>query len=92
MNARISITGTDILCEYDAGEPVRIAANAEATTARDGAEKALETLRNAAALFDEAGDVRERAVTMGQIADILQQRGETDEAPAFLCERAAAHR
>jgi hypothetical protein len=31
-------------------------------------------------VYERLGDVRERAVTMGQIADILQQRGETDEA------------
>ena len=54
--------------------------HAEATIARDGPEKALQTLHEAASLFREAGDVRSRAVTMGNIADILQQRGETDEA------------
>ena len=31
-------------------------------------------------LFDEARDEYSRAVTMGKIADILGQRGETDEA------------
>ena len=31
-------------------------------------------------VFEQLGDVRERAVTMGKIADILQQRGQTDEA------------
>ncbi len=31
-------------------------------------------------VFERLGDVRSRAVTMGQIADILQGRGETDEA------------
>jgi hypothetical protein len=31
-------------------------------------------------VFEELNDVRSRAVTMGQIADILQQRGETEEA------------
>jgi len=56
------------------------ATHAEATIARDGPDKALKTLRDATALFDEAGDVRSRAVTMGKIADILEQRGETDEA------------
>ena len=54
--------------------------HAEATIARDGPEKALETLRDAADLFKDAGDMRSRAVTMGKIADVLQQRGETDEA------------
>ena len=43
-------------------------------------EKALETLRKTAALFEQAKDAYSRAVTMGQIADILAQRGETDEA------------
>ncbi|MFH0938046.1 MAG: hypothetical protein V1899_02005, partial [Planctomycetota bacterium] len=31
-------------------------------------------------VFDRLGDVRSRAINMGQIADILEQRGETDEA------------
>ena len=31
-------------------------------------------------LFEEEKDVHSRAVTMGQIADILEQRGETEEA------------
>jgi hypothetical protein len=31
-------------------------------------------------VYERLGDVRSRAVTMGKIADILQQRGETDEA------------
>ena len=31
-------------------------------------------------VFERLGDVRSRAVTMGQIADILQARGELDEA------------
>ena len=54
--------------------------HATATIARDGPEKALNTLNKAAGLFEQAKDVRSRAVTMGKIADILQQRGETDEA------------
>jgi tetratricopeptide (TPR) repeat protein len=53
---------------------------AEATIARDGPDQALGRLRHAVAVFEELDDVRSRAVTMGQIADILQQRGETDEA------------
>lgn len=32
------------------------------------------------AVFERLGDVREKAVTMGKIADILQARGELDEA------------
>ena len=54
--------------------------HAVATIAREGPDDALATLSQAAALFAEAGDVRSRAVTMGKIADILGQRGETDEA------------
>ena len=57
-----------------------LAAHAEATLARDGPDRALERLRGAVVVFEELDDVRERAVTMGQIADILEQRGETDEA------------
>ena len=43
-------------------------------------DQALETLRRAAAVLGEADDIRSRAVTMGKIADILERRGETDEA------------
>ncbi|MCB9139275.1 MAG: CHAT domain-containing protein [Caldilineaceae bacterium] len=53
--------------------------HAEATQQRDGAA-ALASLRSAVETFESLNDVRERAVAMGQIADILQQRGETDEA------------
>ncbi|MGE0680185.1 MAG: CHAT domain-containing protein [Candidatus Binatia bacterium] len=56
------------------------ATHATATAAQDGPDKALTRLREAVALFEEVNDVRERAVTMGQIADILQQRGEMEEA------------
>ena len=52
---------------------------AEATFQEDP-EKSLKTLREAADIFNKEGDVRERAVTMGQIADVLYQRGELDEA------------
>jgi hypothetical protein len=31
-------------------------------------------------VYERLGDVRERAVTLGQVADILQVRGELDEA------------
>ncbi len=43
----------------------------------DAAEKLLQ---GAAAVFASPGDVRSRAVTMGKIADILQARGQLDEA------------
>ena len=36
--------------------------------------------KEAASVFKSLGDVRERAVTMGKIADILQARGQLDEA------------
>jgi hypothetical protein len=54
--------------------------HASATIARDGPDTALARLKDAVVLFDQAGDERSRAVTMGRIADILVQRGETDEA------------
>ncbi len=37
-------------------------------------------LRDAAGVFERLGDVRSRAVTMGQIADILMARGQLDDA------------
>jgi tetratricopeptide (TPR) repeat protein len=37
-------------------------------------------LKEAAGVFETVGDVRSRAVTMGKIADILQARGQLDEA------------
>ncbi len=43
-------------------------------------ERALKALRSAIKLFEQAEDDRSRAVTMGKIADILVQRGETAEA------------
>jgi esterase/lipase superfamily enzyme/tetratricopeptide (TPR) repeat protein len=43
-------------------------------------DAAEELLKEAAAVFESLGDVRERAVTMGRIADILQVRGQFDEA------------
>jgi len=69
------------LAGHDPVERARIAvAHATATIARDGPQQALATLQQAAAAFGQAGSVRSRAVTMGKIADVLQQRGETDEA------------
>ncbi|MBF0624181.1 MAG: CHAT domain-containing protein, partial [Magnetococcales bacterium] len=43
-------------------------------------DDSLEWLGKAEAVFRAAGDVRERAVTQGKIADILQARGQLDEA------------
>jgi tetratricopeptide (TPR) repeat protein len=46
-----------------------------------GALDSAETLLNeAAAVLTSLGDVRERAITMGRIADVLQGRGELDRA------------
>ncbi len=56
------------------------AAHAVATIARDGPETALATLRTSVELFGKAEDARMRAITLGQIADILTQQGETEEA------------
>ncbi len=68
----------------EGGDPVARALlavrHASATIAIHGPEQALETLHRAAAVLDDAGDIRARAVTMGKIADILGQRGETEEA------------
>lgn len=53
---------------------------AEATLYENTPKKSLETLRTSASLFKEEQDERSHAVTMGKIADILQQQGETTEA------------
>ncbi|MFJ5561759.1 tetratricopeptide repeat protein, partial [Streptomyces sp. NPDC093250] len=42
-------------------------------------------------VFERIGDTREVAVTWGQIADILQQRGEVDEALELLLKRLEVH-
>ena len=54
--------------------------HAGATIAREGPDKTLAALSEAVKLFAQAGEIREQAIAMGQIADILQQRGEIDEA------------
>ena len=54
--------------------------HASATIAQEGPDKALARLKDAVVLFGEACDEHSRAVTMGKIADILEGRGETDEA------------
>ena len=43
-------------------------------------EKALDYYRSALAIVERLGDVREKALTMGLIGDILEQRGQADEA------------
>ncbi|MFW6133757.1 MAG: CHAT domain-containing protein, partial [Planctomycetota bacterium] len=54
--------------------------HAETMSGRDGPERAMNVLREATALYEQIGLPRERAIALGKIADILQQRGETDEA------------
>lgn len=65
------------------GDPVEwariVADHAEATVA-DDPEQAVSTLRHAAAVLKQAGEERDRAVTMGKIADVLAQQGDVDEA------------
>ena len=53
---------------------------AKATLFDNTPEKTLETLRESAGLFKKEQDERSHAVTMGYLADILQQQGETAEA------------
>ncbi|MFE7077208.1 CHAT domain-containing protein, partial [Streptomyces sp. NPDC057620] len=43
-------------------------------------DQAEDLLHQARQLFTDTGDTREAAITWGQIADILQQRGEVEEA------------
>ncbi len=43
-------------------------------------DTAMRLLQTQLAAFDRLGNVRERTITMGQIADILEDRGQTDEA------------
>ncbi len=54
--------------------------HAAATSDRDGLDKALQRMRDAADVCKEAGDERSYAVTMGWIAEILEKKGETVEA------------
>jgi tetratricopeptide (TPR) repeat protein len=56
------------------------AQHAVATIAREGPDKALATLKEAATLFAGAGDEHSWGVAMGQIAEVLEQCGEVDEA------------
>lgn len=52
----------------------------DALATRGDIERSLTLYREAAKLNQLRGDVREEALTMGRIADILQARGQTDEA------------
>ena len=59
---------------------------AEATMADQGPEKTIQALNTSAELFKKEEEKKSYAVTMGKIADILEQRGETDEALRILKE------
>ena len=59
--------------------PILVTYAAEVIAIEDP-EKAIETLKTAADLFEQEKDARSRAVTLGKIADILTQRGQTEEA------------
>ena len=81
---QLSITLLEQGLSLTAGDPIELALiavqHASATVARDGPDQSLATLHRAAAALAQAGKVRDWAVTMGKIADILQARGELDEA------------
>ncbi|MFZ1416100.1 MAG: tetratricopeptide repeat protein [Defluviicoccus sp.] len=53
---------------------------ADARYSRGTWDEALSLLVEAREAYERLGDMRSRAVTMGQIADILQARGQLDEA------------
>ncbi|MFC1537451.1 CHAT domain-containing protein [Gemmatimonadota bacterium] len=82
MEQRISLLerGLELKSDDKVGLAQLKATHAEATISRKGPEKALETLREAVILFEQAGEDYSRAVTMGKISNILERLGETDEA------------
>jgi tetratricopeptide (TPR) repeat protein len=57
-----------------------IAEHASYLITRGEPDRAEQLLQHAHCLFTDAGSQREAATAMGRIADILQQRGEVDEA------------
>jgi esterase/lipase superfamily enzyme/tetratricopeptide (TPR) repeat protein len=57
-----------------------LSASASRLIQTGGIDTAEKLLKEAVAVFETLGDVRARAVTMGKIADILQARGQLDEA------------
>jgi len=57
-----------------------LAESADRLTQRGDSDTAMLRLAEARDLFERLGDVRSKAVTMGKIADILQARGQLDEA------------
>ncbi|WP_437639322.1 hypothetical protein [Sorangium sp. So ce854] len=68
----------------EAGEPVRLAADlrrlGRAVALLGRLEEAEGLLREAVALYEQLGDVRGRAIVMWGVADILEHRGQLDEA------------
>lgn len=68
----------------EGGEPgaraALLSANASRLITKGDPEAAERSLLQAAEAFRELGDVRSRAVAVGKIADILQARGQLDEA------------
>ncbi len=64
----------------DEGERAQLAVAHADATQQDDPVRALAAFEAARSVFERLNDVRSIAVTMGKIADILQQRGETDEA------------
>ncbi|MDI1447224.1 hypothetical protein [Polyangium sp. 6x1] len=77
----------DLLAQVDLRDPegrftdgVRFVLRGRLAWLRGEPEQALAQLDAARKVFEERGDERSRAVVMGQLADILQARGELDEA------------
>ncbi len=64
----------------DEGERAQLAVEHADATQQDDPVRALAAFEAARSVFERLNDVRSIAVTMGKIADILQQRGETAEA------------
>jgi tetratricopeptide (TPR) repeat protein len=64
----------------DKTDRAKITVELASATMAENPQEALETLTEAANLFQQEKDKHSYAVTMGKIADILAQRGDTDEA------------
>ena len=64
----------------DEGERAQFAVEHADATQQDDPVRALAAFEAARSVFERLNDVRSIAVTMDQIADILQQRGDTAEA------------
>ena len=72
----------------DEGERAQLAVEHADATQQDDPVRALAAFEAARSVFERLNDVRSIAVTMGKIADILQQRGETAEALRVLQDEA----